>query len=554
MFPFLLLAAMGVLFVMMLAAPSRADIIITNTGGRYEGTITGEDEDSITIKTKYGVHTILRDDIAEIRPGTFRDEYEKKLEDLKTGDINGMYDLAIWCRKNTLRKEYKELIKQILEFMPEHSDAKREWETIKISLPPTERKKYDKEEKKPTPAPVRRVVPKPKPEKALTADEKKRIKALIGEYFAAAEIAAREEVLAKLKKFDPIPKAQVKKYEKDIFKKAMSGPKIKGAGRLVLQSEKYPGHFILSIPGRRMKKYPLLIGLHGGGQGSGAGSSAARQWGASTGMIPCISVFPTVIQKVGTAWNTEREECYVMEIIAQAKRSFPIDTNRIYLCGHSMGGYGTWAIGSRYADVFAAISPNAGGIFMMRGAKAIARGVVPNMKNTPVYFYHGTNDPKVPADSDRIAAEQLKELKSKYGPYDYVFKEYGGIGHGYPPGGLGPIIKWLGTKKRKPYPKMVIWEPTRSYKRIFYWLKVTGGSRRRIIAKRSGNTFEVEGITTGFSIFMNRKMINPAKPVIVKVGGKEVFNGLVQPSLSALVETIADKADREQYFTYRIDL
>ncbi|TET36073.1 MAG: hypothetical protein E3J72_09535 [Planctomycetota bacterium] len=554
-----------VLFV-ALAAPTLADIIVLTSGGKLVGEIVKEDSKTVTIKTKYGnVQTVNRKDIEEIIRGRSpKDDHEKKLKKLKNGDLEGLFEIALWCKKNTLRKEYIEHIKQILEFLPNHHDARKEWREIRLGQPRKEREKYDLPEdtaRDGTPVVAKKVKrkktkarKKAEEVKDLDVSAKKQIKALIGEFFATDDLAKRSEVIEKLKELEPISRNDMKRYKKEIFKKALSGPRIAPTrGKQTLQSDKYPGQYILCLPTKMARRVPLLIGLHGGGQGVGDGANSAQKWSGATRIMNAVSVFPTVIQKVATAWNTEREECYVIELIRQLKRSFPIDSNRVYICGHSMGGYGTWAIGTRYADVCAAISPNAGGVFMM-GRDAIAPGYVPNLKNTPIYFYHGSNDRQVPPGPDRIAAKVLEELKTKYGPYDFVYKEYDGIGHGFPPGGLGPILQWLAKKKRDPYPKMIVWEPTRAYKNIFYWLKASG-RRGRIVAKIKGNDITIsEGSTNGLTIFLNDKMISASKPVTVTAGDKEVFNGIVQPSVSALLETIADKADKEQFFTYRIDL
>ena len=44
-----------------------------------------------------------------------------------------------------------------------------------------------------------------------------------------------------------------------------------------------------------------------------------------------------------------------------AKEKFNIDEDRIYLKGESMGGGGTWYVGTRHPDIFAAIAPVYGG-------------------------------------------------------------------------------------------------------------------------------------------------------------------------------------------------
>src|SRR5574340_847283 len=49
-----------------------------------------------------------------------------------------------------------------------------------------------------------------------------------------------------------------------------------------------------------------------------------------------------------------------LEVLADARRRFTIDTNRIWLAGHSMGGHGTWSVGIHHPGSFAALAPSAG--------------------------------------------------------------------------------------------------------------------------------------------------------------------------------------------------
>ncbi len=48
----------------------------------------------------------------------------------------------------------------------------------------------------------------------------------------------------------------------------------------------------------------------------------------------------------------------VMDTVRWVIQTYGIDTNRVYLCGNSMGGSGTLGIGMRHGDVFAAIKAN----------------------------------------------------------------------------------------------------------------------------------------------------------------------------------------------------
>jgi predicted peptidase len=66
---------------------------------------------------------------------------------------------------------------------------------------------------------------------------------------------------------------------------------------------------------------------------------------------------------------------------------YNVDTERIYLTGLSMGGYGTWTLAAAYPQRFAAIAPICGG-----GERYMAD----KFKNVPVWAFHGAKDNVVP--------------------------------------------------------------------------------------------------------------------------------------------------------------
>jgi predicted peptidase len=86
------------------------------------------------------------------------------------------------------------------------------------------------------------------------------------------------------------------------------------------------------------------------------------------------------------------------------KRDYSIDDDRVYLMGHSMGGYGTWSIAVNHPDLFAAIGPISGGgtPFSRLRLKAIAR--------VPWIVVHGDNDPTVPVEESRKMVKAGREL------------------------------------------------------------------------------------------------------------------------------------------------
>jgi|GEM_PF-713593 len=537
-----------------------ADIISLTTGGKIEGEIIEEDDDQVTVKTYSGITVISKERVENIeRKPTRWQLYTEKSKKISEFDAEAHWELAKWCKEQGLVREYKTELEITLSLKPDHKDALASYEELLRSSEEAAKNVKGVSRQ----SPPRRETGKPtetgaRKEEPSSAEKKTKIRELIKKYFAISEenFKEREDVLAELSKLEPLNKEDVLSFKNEIYKEAISGPKATfqgGTGKL--NSKLYPGTYYISVPKATADKYPLLIGLHGGGEGVGDGREAAQKFGIGA-RFGAICVFPTVIQKEATAWNKEREEKYVMALIEEMKRTFPIDTSRIYLVGHSMGGYGTWSIGTHYADVFAGLGPCAGGIFVMTGGGGVtlARGTVVNLKNTPIYFYHGSNDPQVPPTSDRKAAEALEELKKKYGPYEYIYKEYDGIGHGLPPDGLSPIIEWLFSHKRNPYPEMVIWEPSRPYKTLFWWIKNRGGISQ-IVAKieKSKNEITIEGPSSGFSIYLNDKMVDLNKPIKVIINGKEAYNDYANYSAAALLDSLADKRDLTQFFFAKID-
>jgi len=184
---------------------------------------------------------------------------------------------------------------------------------------------------------------------------------------------------------------------------------------------------------------PLLIHLHGGG---GTGVTLLNHGnGAITRELDkrgWIGIGPD-----GREWGQHDQGCQwrtsaayvdnpdpnvgpgeqdILDVITWAKANFPIDEDRIYLSGFSMGGRGTYIIGLKNPDVFAAIAPMAPAtdmfeIFVRRPQTRAckegmvggqpgdspfvdtmykitsARFLIENAYNLPVFHGHGTDDP-----------------------------------------------------------------------------------------------------------------------------------------------------------------
>ncbi len=63
---------------------------------------------------------------------------------------------------------------------------------------------------------------------------------------------------------------------------------------------------------------------------------------------------------VQNAESLERSEQDVINVLAMVLNEYPVDRGSMFLTGHSMGSGGTWYLGAKYADLWAAIAPMSG--------------------------------------------------------------------------------------------------------------------------------------------------------------------------------------------------
>lgn len=371
-------------------------------------------------------------------------------------------------------------------------------------------------------------------------------------YFGADQ-ERRAEILSFLDGLGTIGRRDVKKYAKRLLKYAQAdGPKLTKKSGQVFEHAGLKGKVFLAGAHRRK---PLFVALHGGGEGAGDGATAMQKWSLAAGR--CTVLAPTAPELRATAWNQPDIERWVLALIEAAKRTWACDTDRIYLAGHSMGGFGTWSIGCRYADRFAALAPCAGGPFVMRGGpggEQVAPGFVPNLLNTPIRFFHSTDDKQVGPLNDQAADRMLQELRRAGYAYEWVYDEYHDIGHGLPPKGLKPIVDWMLERKRNPHPKHVVWEPSRPHKRRFAWIGAKGAGR--IEGRIEGNTIRLSGPGSRgpVTVYLSPELVDLDEPVRILRGDEELFAGIVPCRLAVLLQTIADVRDPRQYYCAAVTL
>jgi predicted peptidase len=88
----------------------------------------------------------------------------------------------------------------------------------------------------------------------------------------------------------------------------------------------------------------------------------------------------------------------LMELIGGLPQEFPLDKQRYYLMGLSMGGFGTWDLLARHPDWFAAAVPICGGADL---------STAPSLTGIPLWAFHGGRDNVVSVTRSRTMIEAL---------------------------------------------------------------------------------------------------------------------------------------------------
>lgn len=322
------------------------------------------------------------------------------------------------------------------------------------------------------------------------------------------------------------------------------------------------GRFFLS--GKTKKPKGLFIGLHGGGVGSADASGCYRTYRSSADKRGWLSIYPQALEATERGWTDSGTEEWIMTLIDEARRTFDVPADQVFIGGHSMGGYGSWVLSAHHADLFAAAVPSAGSITPVYALGTtdiidVQEGIVPNLRNLPMCVFQSTDDPRVPPEPNQAAVLKVEECKGRYGGFeDFTYWEVGDRGHGFPEGGTEALLTRIDGFTRDPHPERVVWEPSLTWRTSFYWLDwptpATGVTVDATVDREAG-TIEVRtnGEAPGLAVLLSDAVVDMESELTITLNDAEVFSGVPGTSWSTLVRTALTN-DPGRTFTARIPL
>jgi hypothetical protein len=228
----------------------------------------------------------------------------------------------------------------------------------------------------------------------------------------------------------------------------------------------------------------------------------------------------------------------VVRVVALAKQRFSVDPDRVYLSGDSMGGWGTWNVGTRHPDLFAALGPIYGGVDYhaslseeaLAGLTPVTRfladrgsswSMADSLLNVPIFVHHGDVDRAVPVDFSRYGVRMLQ----RWG-YNVRYFEMPGYAH-EDLGTMGSLIEWFLEQRRESAPRHVRLRTAELQNASAYWLAVTQFERPDRFAVvdaevTGGNTLRLDTQNVlSVRLTPGAPLVDPAQPVRV------VWNGAV---------------------------
>ncbi|QGN33830.1 alpha/beta fold hydrolase [Microlunatus sp. Gsoil 973] len=166
-------------------------------------------------------------------------------------------------------------------------------------------------------------------------------------------------------------------------------------------SRSYDLPYWLHRPDELAEPSPLVLFLHGAGERGDdldrvAVHGPPKQIAAGQ-QLPFILAAPQCPTDSWWTWQEEALDALLDELLT----THPVDPERVYLTGLSMGGIGAWQLAARYPERFAAVVPICG-----NAGPWMARRLV----GLPIWAFHNEDDPVVPVTGTTRMVAALEQL------------------------------------------------------------------------------------------------------------------------------------------------
>jgi pimeloyl-ACP methyl ester carboxylesterase len=317
-----------------------------------------------------------------------------------------------------------------------------------------------------------------------------------------------------------------------------------------------------------LRKYPAVVALH-----SGLGPRAAIDWWAAEatrrGYIVVAPEYNMPVVDAAGERQVERDYQYTTRenaaaelALRDARRRYAIDSDRVFLGGHLIGGNMAWDLGLARPDLFA-------GVVIVSGLPAkYANRYLPHAEHMPLYVVLGD---LAPGANDIVFGNILKPMIAR--AYDTTYVEYFKRGLEDFPEEAPAVFDWMESRQRDPYPKSFEYVTARDSDVRFFGVVIREFAAGRTTAPEAVDYFGknlnpatikmkssslsnlLNVTTTGvkrLDVWVSPKLIDFKKRLEVRVNGKPFLKGLIKPEIEPLLEDLRIRGDRQQVYWLKV--
>jgi predicted esterase len=251
-----------------------------------------------------------------------------------------------------------------------------------------------------------------------------------------------------------------------------------------------------------------------------------------------------------------REHAAALYTLRDACKRFAIDTDRVFLSGHSMGGDAAWDIGLAHPDLWSGIIP-----IVAVADKYVKHRYQENGRYVPMYFICGEKD------GNKMALNSSEwDYYFRHIGYDVMVVQYQGRGHEHFHDEIQRLFDWMNLHKRNFFPKEFTVYSMRPWDNFFWWVETDKPKPANIVLPvewpGTARPYETEGrvletnavtVTTGadkVTVWLSPEIVNFEAKVTVHIKGKRYLN--VQPSIATMLEDARTRADRQHPFWAKV--
>jgi len=327
----------------------------------------------------------------------------------------------------------------------------------------------------------------------------------------------------------------------------------------IAQQPEFTYHVQLPPEYNPYRRYPCLVTLNG------SGTTPLQQidwWTGQATRHGYVVVAPKWTKQFQRKYDySSREHAAVLYCLRDACNRFSIDTDRVFLSGHSMGGDAAWDIGLSHPDLWAGIVP-----IVANNDKYIKR-YWENGRRLPMYFIGGEKDGGWLHNN---GSEFDRYLRKPH--YNCTIVQFQGRGHEHFQDEIQRIFDWmqLTAHRRDFVPRKWEVHSMRPWDNFFWWLELNDFPRESMVfptlwppargirpIQTSSRILENGRLTvrTGArkaTVWLSPEMVNFERRVAVSVNGRAI-RGEIKPSAEVLLEDVRTRGDRQHPFWAKVE-